>query len=76
MPAFRKRKKLEWKSPVKKLGETALGRGAIAAGLALFYDVRGNQYGIYAGQGKRPIGVVLAKETTDFVANHHTCKAR
>ena len=58
------------KTPLQRLGAKAVGRGAIAAGLAFFYN-RDN----WLWKGSPPIGLILARETPRFIGKHHSAPA-
>jgi RHS repeat-associated protein len=67
---FRKPSSRIVKTPLQRLGSKAVGRGAIAAGLAWFYT--SNEW---VGKGSPSIGRNLALETPRFIGKHHSAPA-
>ena len=81
---FRKKKKLEFASPIKRLGRTPMGRRAIAEGLHMFYELEG-WGGVGNGDSKNVLSTihrkatlmdVFQRERLRFTGNHYnsSCK--
>lgn len=68
---FRKKKKLEFKSPIAQAARTMIGRMAIAMGLYFFYDNFGY---MYVGQSRRQsdnLGRIFLRERAMFSGMKH-----